>query len=146
MFKSSFLIALSILLLSCMHVEEMSNKQIFKAPRERVWEVLVAILKAYPLKTVDEQRGYIETEVLKADQFWKAPHQKNQDFSGYSSQLIVKMDYKKPYARVFIYKKIYKQKGFISSKEEILSDRLEESVLLYKIAKELRIKALLERY
>ena len=146
MFKGLLYTLLALFLLSCTHVEEMSNKQIFKAPREKVWEVLVEVLKSYPLKTIEEQRGFIETEVLKANQFWKAPHQKNQDFSGYSAQLIVKLDYKKPYARVFIYKKIYKQKGFISSKEEVLSDLLEENILLYRIARELQIRALLEKY
>lgn len=148
MFNKFLYLLFSLLLLSCTHVEEeeMSNQQVFRYPRETVWEVLVAVLKSYPLKTVDEQKGYIETEVLKADQFWKAPYQRNQDFSGYSSQLIVKMDYRRPDARVFVYKKIYKQRGFISSKEEVLSDLVEENILLYRIARELKIKAFLEKH
>ena len=80
----------------------------------------MAVFKDYPLKTIDEQRGYIETEVLQADQFWKAPHQKSLDFSGYSSVILVSLEYKKPIARVFINKKIYKQKGFISQKKKSL--------------------------
>lgn len=145
MFKNSFVILLSVIFVSCNHFEEQSNSQTFNAPREKVWEVLVAIFKSYPLKTIDEQKGYIETEVLKADQFWVPPHQKNLDFSGHSSFIIVKLDYKKPIARVFISKKVYKQKGFISSKEEVPSDLLEENVLLYRVARELSIRSRLNK-
>lgn len=106
---------------------------------------MVAVLKSYPLKTIDEQKGYIETEVLKADRFWKAPHQKNLDFSGYSSVIIARLDYERPIARVFIDKKVYKQKGFISSKKEIPSNLLEENLILYRIARELSIRSQLSK-
>ena len=135
----------AVLIVSCVHTEHEVNSQLFQAPREKVWEVLVAVLKSYPLKTIDEEKGYIETEILGVDHFWLAPHQKNQDFSGYSSIIIIKLDYKKPVARVFIDKKIYKQKGFISSKEEIPSDFLEERVLFYRVARELSLRSQLSR-
>ena len=145
MFKKVFFSLFSILLISCVHTEETANSQTFRASKEKVWEVLVTVFKSYPLKTIDEQKGYMETEVLEADRFWLAPHQKRNNFSGYSSVLKVRLDYKRPIARVFIDKKIYKQKGFISSKEEVPSDFLEESILLYRVARELRIKTLLDK-
>ena len=145
MFKNSFFILLFATLISCTHTEEQSNSQLFNAPREKVWEVLVAIFKSYPLKTIDEQKGYIETEILEADQFWVPPHKKHLDFSGHSSVIMVNLDYKKPIAKVFINKKIYKQKGFISSKEEVPSDLLEENIFLYRVARELKIRSRLNK-
>ena len=105
----------------------------------------MAVFKSYPLKTIDEQKGYIETAELKADRFWKAPHQQKRDFSGYSYVITVSLSYRKPIARVFIDKKVYKRKGFISIKEEVPSDFLEETVLLYRIAKELSISSRLDQ-
>ena len=68
-----------LLAVSCTHTEEQGASQFFHAPRGEVWEVLVAVLKSYPLKTIDEQKGYIETETLGAELFWRAPHQKKLD-------------------------------------------------------------------
>lgn len=145
MFKSLFCIFFSLFLMSCAHVEEEQNTIFFEAPREKIWEVLVFVLKPYPLKTINEQKGYIETEVLKAGRFWKAPYERTKDLSGYTSSLMVKMDYKNSRARVSVYKKIYKQRGFISNKEEVFSDMIEEGILLYRIARELKIRSYLER-
>ena len=144
MLKKSLFALLSLLMLSCTHTEN-TNSQSFQAPREKVWQALVAVFKSYPLKIIDDHKGYIETEVLKANRFWKAPHMVNQDFSGYSSVITVRLSYEKPIARVFIDKKVYKQKGFISSREEIPSDLLEETVLFYRVARELSIQSQLNR-
>lgn len=145
MIKESLFILSSLLMLSCSHTEDMVNSRTFQAPREQVWRALVAIFKSYPLKTIDDQRGYIETKVLKATHFWRPPHLANQDFSGYSSVITVRLGYIKPLARVFIDKKVYKQKGFISSKKEVPSDLLEETVLFYRITRELSIQSQLSR-
>ena len=136
---------LPLFLISCVHTEEKTNHRIFSAPKEKVWEVLVETLKSYPLKTIDEQQSYIETEALSGDRFWKAPHQKQKDFSGYSSVISLRLNYTPPLSRVFINKKVYKQKGFISSKKQIPSDFLEETVLLYQIARELKVRSKLRQ-
>ena len=145
MYRKSFLISFSLFLVSCTHTEGESNSQIFNAPRHKVWEALVAVLKSYPLKTIDEQKGYIETKVLQANHFWKPPHLKDFDFSGYSSVILVSLEYNKPIARVFIDKKVYKQKGFMSPKKEVPFNSLEENILLYQVARELAIRSKLDR-
>ena len=136
---------MSLLFVSCVHTEDLLISQSFQVDREEVWGVLVAVFKSYPLKTIDEEKGYIQTEVLKANHFWKPPHEKNKDFSGYSSVITVRLSYKRPISRVFIDKKVYKQKGFISTKKEAPSDLLEETVLLYQISRELSIRSRLSR-
>ena len=132
-------------LISCTHTEKPPNSLSFSADRETVWKVLVTVFKAYPLKTIDETLGYIETKTIKSPNFWTAPHQKKTDFSGYSYFLKVNLNYDKPISTVLINKKVYKQKGFISNKKEIYSDHLEETALLYQIARELEVQNLLKQ-
>ena len=146
--KKSIGFVLLLSLISCIHTEELSNSLSFAENKEKVWKVLVEIFKTYPLKTIDEQIGYIETEIIKSSdsKFWKAPHQKRKDFSGYSYFIAVNLNYKKPISTVTIHKKVYKQKGFISKKQEVSSDQLEETALLYQIARELEVKTLLKRH
>ena len=147
MLKNSFFVVLPFLMLSCNSLnEDLAGSQSFIAPKEQVWKVLVAVFKSYPLKTIDEGRGYIETKELKGRQFWKAPHQKQEDWTGHSSVLVVRLSYNKPVARVYIDKKVYKQKGFISQKTEVPSDFLEERVLIYRIARELSLLSQIEGY
>jgi len=145
MIKQSLFILALLLMLSCSHTEDMINSRTFQAPREKVWKALVAVFKSYPLKTIDDQRGYIETKVLKANHFWKPPHLANQDFAGYSSVITVRLSYTKPLTTVFIDKKVYKQEGFISSKKKIPFDLLEEAVLFYRIIRELSVQSQLSR-
>ena len=125
--------------------KELKNAQSFRVPKERVWEILISILKKYPLKTIDEKRGLIKTELLKVPHFWLAPHQKEENFSGYSSVLEVKLDYKKPYSKIVIQKTVYHQKGFISFRKKVPFHSLEEEWILYRVAKELQIRSFLEK-
>ena len=128
-----------------MHTEQVSNSLSLVESKEKVWTVLVEIFKKYPLKTIDEQLGYIETEIMKSADFWTAPHQKQKDFSGYSYFLKVNLKYNKPVSNVLITKKVYKQKGFISKKQEVPSDQLEETALIYQINRELEVQSILKR-
>ena len=128
---------------SCIHTEEESkNRLSFVVDRDTMWKVMVKVFKPYPLKNIDPETGYLETEVIKGDQVWKAPFQKAENFYGYSYTIRAYLNYKKPVSTVNIYKKVYKQKGFISEKEEVSSDYLEETVLFYHIVRELELKKL----
>ena len=138
-------VCLFFFLISCAHTEKPPNSLSFSADREAVWKVLVEIFKTYPLKTIDESLGYIETKTIKGANIWTAPHQKKTDFSGYSYFIKVNLDYDRPISNVLISKKVYKQKGFISNKQEVSSDHLEETALLYQIARELEVQHLLKK-
>ncbi len=144
--RAIIVLFLLILGTSCTHTEEGLNSRSFPVHKDKVWEVLVAVLKSYPLKTIDEQSGYIETKRLRSQQFWKAPHQKDQDLTGYSSVITITLNYEEPISTVSIDKKVYKQEGFISREEEIPSDLLEESILLYRVERELSIRSRLSRW
>lgn len=132
-------------LLSCVHTsKEPKTRLSIMVDRDTMWKVMVQVFKPYPLKNIDPQIGYIETEVIKGDQFWKAPYQKEKKFYGYSSTLQAHLNYKKPISTVSIYKKVYKQRGFISEKEEVPSDYMEEALLFYHIIRELELRKKLD--
>ena len=134
-------------LIACSQTEKGPERtQSFMAPREKVWEVLVAVMKKhYPLEIIEDQKGFIRTKTLKGNQFWKAPYQKDQEFFGWSAHITVNLDVSGPVSTVYVYKKVFQQKGFIRAKEEIPSDHVEETVLLYRISKELGIRSRLNR-
>ena len=117
----------------------------FEAPREKVWEALVVVFKPYPMKIIEGDRGYIETEPLKGSRLWKAPGQKSSALSGHSAVITARISGAGPVIRVFIHKRLYRRKGFISQEEEILSDGLEEAILFRRLALELRVKSLMEK-
>ncbi|MCY4321783.1 MAG: hypothetical protein OXC37_05215 [Bdellovibrionaceae bacterium] len=144
--KTILYLLLPFLLISCMHTAEKPiNSLSVPISRYKVWKILVEIFKTYPLKTIDEQLGYIETEVIKSGNIWKPPHQKQKDFSGYSYILKINLNYTKPISSVTIRKKANIQKGFLSKKQEIASDGLEEASLIYKINRELEVQSILNK-
>ena len=130
-------------LFSCTHVERKDYvSQSFVAPKEKVWEVVVAIFKRdYPIKAIDAGSKTIETKARTRDQIWKAPYAEKKDLSGLSSTLFVEVIDREHSSKVIVRKKNYQQSGFFSEKKEIPSDLIEESLVLYKIAKELRFRS-----
>ena len=147
MLQKIILIGIALSAFSCSQTDKGPERiQSFIAPREKIWEALVAVMKKrYPLKTIEDQKGFIQTKTLKGNQFWTAPHQKKQDFLGWRSHITINLDSSGPVSTVYVHKKIFKQKGFINTRQSIPSDQLEETVLLYRISKELGIRSRLNR-
>ena len=130
--------------LSCVHTKEEVNNQLsVVVDQDVMWKTMVKVFKLYPLKTIDPHLAYIETEEIKGEQFWKAPYEK-ESLYGYSYILKAYLHYKKPVSTVAIHKKIYRQKGFISKKEEIPSNYMEEASLFYHIMRELELRRALD--
>ena len=128
---------------SCIHTqEEFKNQLSFVVDEDTMWKIMVKVFKSYPLKNIDPQIGYIETELIKGDQVWKAPYQA--DSYGYSYTIQAYLNYNEPVSNVNIHKKVYKQKGFISEKKEVPSDYLEEAILFYHILRELELRKQLD--
>jgi len=124
---------------SCVHTSEAPQKELsIVVDRESMWKTMVKVFKPYPLKNIDPKKGNIETELIKGGQVWKAPFEKAR--YGYSYKIQAYLTYKEPISTVSIYKTLYKQTGFISEKQIIPSDHMEESLLFYQIFRELELK------
>ena len=124
----------------CSHTPELSPSEEFRASRREVWETLVAIFKDYPVKAMDERKGYIETERLHGKNFWTAPHQDKMRTGGLSSVLKVNIEYRRPYTKVYVLKQTHRRGTILSSPEDIPSDFFEEHVFLYRLGRELLIR------
>lgn len=137
--KYTILFVLGFFLTSCFHTARLSNSIKVEASREKTWESLVSILKAYPIKIIDQSNFYMKTETFKGEKFWKAPHQQNLEPRGLKYFLEVRVTGNKSFSQVEIIKTIYKQKSFFSTAKKIPSDLLEEHSLLYRLKRELYI-------
>lgn len=123
-----------------MHTSRLNHQEKYAFSRTQTWKALVSILKSYPIKTIDAQKGYIETKTLKGNDFWKAPHKKNKNTNGLSAVIKIYLFYKKPYSIVEIQKEVYQQTSFFSDPKKIKSDLLEEQSLFYRLERELSIR------
>lgn len=144
--KIAVLAGLLIFLSACSHTSKVSRSAEFHSPKEQTWEALIYVLKSYPTKIIDRDKGYIETEELIGNNYWKAPHQKQLNTSGSRAVIKAQLTYKKPYSRVDIQKIIYMQSDFFSAAQEIPSDTLEEQKILYRVKRELYIKSEIKNF
>lgn len=142
--KLKFLVLVGILS-SCLHTEPPSNQISLLAEKEEVWKTLVKVLKSYPLKTIDNTSGYIETKIIKGPNIWRPPNKTRKDFYGYSYKIIAKLSYSPPLSTVIIEKKVHKQQGFLSEKKLVPSNLLEEQALIYEISREIELQNLLNK-
>ena len=132
-------------LFSCVHTPQTQVEKDFSAPYEDTWKALVSIMKPYPIKVMNIEKGYIETKALKGSQYWRPPHKLNSDSSGLSAVLKVYVTYQKPHTKVSIQKVNYSKKDFFSPPQKISSSQLEEQMLLYRLKRELYIQSRLNK-
>ena len=161
----SFLIAVfaftSILFLSgCALFEERAGPKPALGPQERVyyfpiedvWRATLMALQSpnnYPLRVNNMDTGLIETDRLKGSEAWQAPHITVPYASGYSSRLIIRVIKgslgRRPAIKVNIRKDAKVQRDFFSEPETVISDGLEEKVILYRIDREIQVERALRR-
>ncbi len=144
--KNTFLLAFFLCCsAACVHVSKSGNVKLYPSSREKTWKALIYIFKSYPIKTIDIEKGYIETKVLKGSKYWTAPHQKNINTNGLSAVIKAYLFYDKPYSKVEIRKTIFKQSTFFSDPEIVDSDFLEEKNILYRLKRELFIRKVFDK-
>ena len=131
----------------CSSLEEDSpDTRIFKAPRSVVWEALIQAFSSYKLKSSDEERGLIETELITGTDVWTPAHDEERDTLGFQNRITAQLFYSKPHATVIIKKKLKRKRGFLSRSEKLPSDFLEEEVLLYRLEREIHIRRMIQKY
>ena len=141
-FLKGFLVSL-LFLQACIHLDqEPENTRVFKAPKGMVWEILIKVLKPYPLKKINEEEGVIETELVRTGDIWK-PVRNNKSSLPYT--LSIHLYRQGSYSKVVILKQLRKQRDFFSKTTFVPSDLLEEEELLYRIAREIRIQKMIKK-
>ncbi len=124
-------------------------EKVFHAKFDHVWRATQLALKSYPIKQSHIDRGLITTDFIKGPHIWSPPYVKKEPSQGLRSQLKVKLSRGQaqghPVTRVTIFKALSIKRDFFSDNETISSDGMEESALLYRIERELKIDKALER-
>ena len=91
--------------------------------------------------TVNIEDAKIETQAIGLNEIWKPAHKKTIPSSSKKYKLLVSLIEgrinNKESVKVVIRKKISYQKNFFSEERKLLSDGVEEEILLYRIEREL---------
>ena len=142
------LILLSLFTFACAsnpqinEADRISNSQVFKYSYDNVWRATQVALQAYPIKVNNSEKGIIHTEFIPDGETWEHPTQRARSSIKYQLKIkaIKGVIRSKPAIKVAIDKITRMHKNFIEgSTEESNSDYLEESVILYRIKRELII-------
>jgi hypothetical protein len=116
---------------------------------DEIWRAIQKALVNYPIQINNSDQGIIETDIIKGEQIWHAPHikQKEKRNPRYVIRVnVVKGTSKnKSSSRVSVTKSISLEKDFFSGTERLPSDGLEERAIIYRIERELNIERSLRR-
>lgn len=129
-------------------IKKASQQKIFFAPFDTVWRAAHTVLK-YTIATENPDTGIIETEYIKGVDGWLSPEQKKAPSAGMRYRIIMilakgKTDGRES-TRVTIEKRIEVLRDFFSEAATLESDGLEESVLFYRLERELVINEALKK-
>jgi hypothetical protein len=123
--------------------------KVFFAKYEDVEAALKLAMLRYPSRVDNTEAGIFETDYVKGDARFRPPH-KNADYSsGYHYRILLNLVKGKTQAKnavqVVVVKKIEVQRDFFAQPVVLPSDGLEESVILYRIGRELTIMKAIQK-
>jgi hypothetical protein len=119
------------------------------ASYEETWRAIQKALMNYPIRINNIDAGVIETEVLRGQELWRAPHleEKYQPGIRYSIKVTaIKGESERGQSTMVSVQKILRhEKNFFSDAEQEPSDGFEEEMLIYRIERELTIERAIEK-
>lgn len=130
-------------------IQKASKQKIFYAPYDLVWKAAHLSIK-YTIASENQDFGVIETDYVKAVDGWLPPDKTKPDYKSGRYKLVFtfakgKKSDGKESTRLTIEKKIEIFKDFISEKQVVASDGLEELALFYRIEREIIIANALKK-
>lgn len=123
--------------------------KVFFSKYEEVEAALKLAMLKYPARVDNTEAGIFETDYVKGDARFKAPHAATEYSSGYRYRILIRLVKGKTDARsavkVVVVKQIETAKDFFAEPAVVPSDGLEEAVILYRIGRELTITRALQK-
>lgn len=123
--------------------------QIFFAKYEEVESALKLALMKYPQRVDNTDAGIFETDYVKGEYRFKPPHKSVEYSSGYRYRILVRLvrgkSVARPAVQVVVVKQIEIAKDFFAEPTQVASDGLEESVILYRVGRELTVSRSLQK-
>lgn len=137
--------------LLCLFISSPSSAEVytraFGAKKESVWKGVLIALSKYPLDKNSQESGEITTSKIPDGEIFRPHnHQVNHNLE---YQLFINLENRRYKGRKITLVKIEKKsilKGdFIKKEKEVESDGVEEQVLLYRMAREIKIDRKVEK-
>ena len=118
---------------------------VYNAKYEEVEAALKRAMVRYPQRVDNTESGIFETDYVKGDARFRAPHVEGDDYtSGYRYRIIVRLvrgnKDGRSAVKVVVLKQIELARDFFANSETVLSDGFEERVILYRINREIKIE------
>lgn len=127
----------------------LSRQRVYFAPVADIERAMKQAMVKYPQRVDDPEAGIYETDWIKGDVRFKPAHQPVTYPDGYRYRLVVRLvkgkSTAKPAVKVVVSKQIELQRDFFSEPEAVPSDGLEETLVLYRIQRELSIEKAIKR-
>lgn len=143
--KLSILSLLSFFSLSCALIPkepsssfEKEIKKDFTENYDILWKVIQQSFQKYPIKNTDYEKGLISTQWIRLNSLWKDPSLKNKTPS-YQIRIHIIKHLNSKTITVKIKKQIKNKKNFFTEEINLLSNLIEEKIILYRIIQELKI-------
>lgn len=123
--------------------------KVFFGKYEDVEAALKLAMLKYPQRVDNTEAGIFETDYVKGDARFHPPHNSAEFSSGYRYRILIRLvrgkSEKTPAVKVVVVKQIEQVHDFFADPGSIPSDGLEESVILYRIGRELVINKALQK-
>lgn len=133
---------------SKMKLSQVSTQKIFLYSYESVWRAAQLSIK-YPLSINNMDTGKLETEFIPARDGLVLP-QSEPPSSGVKFKIILTLSKGNQQGesgiRVTVSKQIEKRRDFFSEPEPLVSDQIEEKLILYRMERELLIEKAIKKY
>lgn len=123
--------------------------RVYYAKYEEVEAAIKQAMIRYPQRIDNTDAGIFETDYVKGEARFRAPHKEVDYSSGYRYRILLRLvrgrSTEKPAIRVLVTKQIELARDFFSDPDQVTSDGLEESVILYRVGRELSIARAISR-
>jgi hypothetical protein len=124
--------------------------KIFFAKYEDVEAALKLAMLKYPQRVDNTEAGIFETDFVKGDARFRPPHKTSDYSSGYRYRVLIRLvrgksDKTTPAVKVVVLKATEQAHDFFADPGSVPSDGLEETVILYRIGRELAINKALQK-
>ncbi|MBE8221397.1 MAG: hypothetical protein HAW60_01555 [Bdellovibrionales bacterium] len=113
-------------------------KKTFKENYDILWKIAQQSAQKYPIKKTDYEKGLIFTRWIRLNSIFKDPSVKTTK-SFYQIRIYITKHLDNKTSTIKIEKQIKSKKNFLSEEVNILSNQVEEKIILYRIVQELKI-------
>jgi hypothetical protein len=123
--------------------------KVFAASYEQTWRAAQKAMVNYPIRVNNIDSGLIESEVIKGQELWPAPHKERRKQPGLRYQITLRATKgnsgQNEATSVSIQKKSALEKDFFSGESQLPSDGSEEEMLMYRIDREIILENALDK-